>query len=347
MQRKRYSGKTRCACSGFDEEWFEMSVKDDIADILEQNRGSYVSGQELAGRLGCTRGAVWKAVRALQQQGFGITAATNKGYCLDPDSDVLNENGVRKYLDESCKGMQISVYPSVGSTNDVVKELAAKGAPEGTVAVAAQQTGGKGRLGRSFFSPEGTGLYLSILLRPDIEVARAVRITTCAALAVCEAIEKHTSEKPCIKWVNDVYIRGRKVCGILTEASLSMENGGVDYAVLGIGVNVYEPSGGFPEQIRDIAGAVTQHKSADLKNRLAGSIISGFMRFYRDISSGSFREDYSRRLMWKGEDIVAISGREKTRCRLIDVDDECRLVVQLPGGEKKLISSGEISIRKI
>lgn len=283
----------------------------------------------------------------MQQQGFGITAATNKGYCLEPDSDVLNENGVRKYLDESCKGMQISVYPSVGSTNDVVKELAAKGAPEGTVAVAAQQTGGKGRLGRSFFSPEGTGLYLSILLRPDIEVARAVRITTCAALAVCEAIEKHTSEKPCIKWVNDVYIRGRKVCGILTEASLSMESGGVDYAVLGIGVNVYKPDGDFPEEIRDIAGAVTDIRSADLKNRLAGSIISSFMRYYRDISKGSFFKDYSRRLMWKGEQICVISGNNRTSCRLIDVDEECRLKVQLPSGEQRLVSSGEISIRKI
>lgn len=108
-----------------------MSVKDDISAILEQRRGEYVSGQELADRLGCTRGAIWKAVRTLQQQGFGISAVTNKGYCLAPDSDVLSEGGVRKYLD-GCEGMQINVYSSVGSTNDVLKELAAKGAPEGT-----------------------------------------------------------------------------------------------------------------------------------------------------------------------------------------------------------------------
>ena len=323
-----------------------MSVKVDISAILEQRRGEYVSGQELADRLGCTRGAIWKAVRTLQQQGFGISAVTNKGYCLAPDSDVLNENGVRKYLD-GCEGMQINVYSSVGSTNDVLKELAAKGAPEGTTVIAAQQTGGKGRLGRSFFSPQGTGLYLSILLKPDIEVTKAVRITTCAALAVCEAIEKHTDKKPQIKWVNDVYIRGRKVCGILTEASLSMESGGVDYAVLGIGVNVYKPDGDFPEEIRDIAGAVTDIRSADLKNRLAGSIISSFMRYYRDISKGSFFKDYSRRLMWKGEQICVISGNNRTLCRLIDVDEECRLKVQLPSGEQRLVSSGEISIRKI
>lgn len=323
-----------------------MPIKDDIADILEKKRGQYVSGQELADMLGCTRGAVWKAVRALQQQGFGITAVTNKGYCLEENSDVLNESGVRRYLDDACSEMHIEVLDCVGSTNDVIKELAAKGAKEGTAVVAKQQTGGKGRLGRSFYSPEDTGLYLSILLKPKMEITKVVRITTCAALAVCEAIEKATGRSPKIKWVNDVYLGGRKVCGILTEASLSVENGGVDHAVLGVGVNVYEPDGGFPDEIKDVAGAVAGVRSADLKNKLAGGIISSFMRYYKDIAQGGFREDYSRRLMWKGEEIYVISGENKTPCRMIDVDEECRLVTELPGGERRLISSGEISIRK-
>ncbi len=323
-----------------------MSVKESIAQMLEQRRGEYVSGQEIADRLGCTRGAVWKAVRTLQQQGFGITAVTNKGYCLEADCDVLSEQGVRKHLSKECSGCNIKIVDIVDSTNNAVRDLAVKGAGEGLVVAARQQTGGKGRLGRSFYSPEGTGLYLSILLRPKMQVAQAVRITTCAALAVCEAVQAAVGKKPDIKWVNDVYLDGKKICGILTEASISMENGGLEYAVLGIGVNVYEPGGGFPEPIRDVAGAVTQHRTAELKNKLAGGIISSFMRYYADIEKGGFREAYSERLMWKGEEIYIISGENRTPCRIVDVDDECRLEVVLADGEHRLISSGEISIRR-
>lgn len=324
-----------------------MSVKDDIAAMLEQSRGEYISGQELADSLGCTRGAVWKAVRTLQQQGFNISAVTNKGYCLEADCDVLSEQGVKKYLDEQLKdSVRIEVYDCVDSTNNVVRQLAGEGAAEGTVVIAQRQTGGKGRLGRSFFSPSGTGLYLSMLLRPKMQVGQAVRITTCAALAVCEAIEKATGKRCDIKWVNDVYLNGTKICGILTEASLSMESGGLDYAALGIGVNVYEPQGGFPKELKGIAGAVCQRQTAELKNKLAGGIISSFMRYYADIDKGAFRDDYSKRLMWKGEDIFIISGESKTPCRVVDVDDECRLQVVYENGERGLISSGEISIRK-
>ena len=323
-----------------------MSVKDDIAQILEQRRGEFVSGQELADMIGCTRGAVWKAVRALQQQGFGIDAVTNKGYCLEADCDVISSAGVKKYLDKTLSGIRIDVLECVDSTNNVIKDYAAKGEAEGTVVIAKEQSGGKGRLGRSFFSPQGTGLYLSILLRPQMPVSRAVRATTCAALAVCEAIEKATGRTPGIKWVNDVYLDGKKVCGILTEASLSVESGGVDHAVVGIGVNVYEPKGGFPEPIKDIACAVSKTKTADLKNKLAAYIITGFMRYYKDIEKGGFREDYGRRLIWKGERIYLISGGTKTACRINDVDEECRLDVVLENGEHRLISSGEISIRR-
>ena len=323
-----------------------MSVKDDIAALLESSRGEYISGQEIAERLGCTRAAVWKAVRALQQQGFGITAVTNKGYCLEADSDILSEQGVRKYLGGNIGGAYIEVFDSVDSTNTLVRRYADEGAAEGKVVIARRQTAGKGRLGRSFYSPQETGLYLSILLRPKMNAQQAVRITTCAALAVCDAIEKATGKIPAIKWVNDVYLDGRKVCGILTEASLSMESGGLEYAVLGIGVNVYEPQGGFPEEIKGIAGCVSEHRSADLRNKLAAYIINGFMDQYGHICEGGFREDYRRRLMWKGEDIFIISGDNRTPCRLIDVDEECRLEVELENGDRKLISAGEISIRR-
>ena len=323
-----------------------MSVKEKVASILEQNCGKFVSGQELAQQLGCTRGAVWKAIRALQKQGFEITAVTNKGYCMETGGDILTLSGVKKHLSHRCRDMDILVYDCVDSTNDIIKECAKKGEAEGKVVIARQQTGGKGRLGRSFYSPKDTGLYLSILLRPKMQMFRAMRITTCAALAVCDAIESATGRKSDIKWVNDVYLNGAKVCGILTEAAVSVENGGFDYAVLGIGVNVYAPEGGFPDEIADVAGAVADNTVSQLKNKLAAGIISSFMDYYHDIEKGGFRRAYSKRLMWKGEDIYIISREQKTPCRIIDVDDECRLEVEMENGEKRLISSGEISIRR-
>ena len=134
---------------------------------------------------------------------------------------------------------------------------------------AGMQTQGRGRLGRSFFSPSDSGLYMSILLRPDMAAADAVKITTAAAVSVALAVEKVSDQKPDIKWVNDIYINGRKICGILTEASFSMESGGLDCAVLGIGVNTYEPEGGFPEAIRDIAGPIFHERKSDMRNRIA------------------------------------------------------------------------------
>lgn len=321
-----------------------MSVKEDLTSLLEQSRGEFVSGEEIAQRLGCTRGAVWKAVRSLQDRGFSIEAVKNRGYRLASDCDLLTAEGVKKYL-ESGAGADVEVFDCVDSTNNVVRRYASEGAQEGKVVIAQRQTGGKGRLGRSFYSPPQTGLYMSFLLKPDMQVSQAVRITTCAALAVCDAVEQTTGQKPAIKWVNDVYLNGKKICGILTEASLSLENGGVDYAVLGIGVNVYEPEEGFPAEIRDIAGAACANRQADLRNKLAAGIINSFSHYYSDIRSGGFRDEYSRRLMWKGERILMINGSRKTPCILVDVDDECRLEVVLENGEHKLISSGEISIR--
>ena len=323
-----------------------MTIKEKVASILEQNCGEFVSGQELARQLGCTRGAVWKAIKELIKQGFEITAVTNKGYCLETSGDILTLGGVKKYLSDRYRELDIRVFDCVDSTNEIIKEYAKNGESEGKVVIARQQTGGKGRLGRSFFSPKDSGLYLSILLRPQMPMSKAMRITTCAALAVCDAIESATGSKPGIKWVNDVYLNGAKVCGILTEAAVSVENGGFDYAVLGIGVNVYVPQGGFPKEIADVAGAVANDTVPRLKNKLAGRIISSFMDYYHDVEKGGFRRAYSERLMWKGEDIYIIGPQGRTPCRIIDVDDECRLEVEMENGEKRLISSGEISIRR-
>ncbi len=323
-----------------------MTTKEKLLALFESCRGTYISGEELAGRLGCSRAAVWKAVKALRAEGHSISAATNRGYCLDPASDVLSKAGIEKYLGEIRNRIYLDVRRCVGSTNDVLRELAAAGAPEGTVAVAGMQTGGKGRLGRSFFSPDDSGLYMSILLRPDMPALDAVRITTAAAVAVAETVEELSGRRAGIKWVNDVCIGGKKICGILTEASFSLENGGLDYAVVGIGVNVYSPEGGFPEDIRDIAGAVFDGRREDMRCRVAGGIISRFMALYADLGSSEMLNAYRSRLLWTGERIRVISGKGAYPCTMLGVSDSYALLVRDEAGEERTVSSGEISIRR-
>lgn len=321
-----------------------MAVKDELIKLFEQNRGRYLSGAEIAEQLGCTRGAVWKAVKCLQNEGYCISAVTNRGYCLE-SGDVLSAAGIERYLG-SDSGIALTVFKETDSTNDRLRELALQGAPEGTVVIAGMQTGGKGRLGRSFFSPSDTGLYMSILLRPDMTAADAVRITTAAAVAVAEAAEEVSGRKADIKWVNDVYMDGLKICGILTEASFNPESGGLEYAVVGIGINVYEPDGGFPQELKGIAGAVLDEHGEDHRSRMAALVISGFMRYYRELAQNTFLDSYRRRLIWKNEKINLISGNVMTPATLIDVDEGCRLIAELENGERRTVSSGEISIRK-
>lgn len=321
-----------------------LAVKNELIKLFEQNRGRYLSGEEIADSLGCTRGAVWKAVKKLQSEGYDISAVTNRGYRLD-SADMLSAAGIEKYLTDN-SGISLTVYKETDSTNTRLRELATEGAPEGTAVIAGMQTGGKGRLGRKFFSPSDTGLYMSILLRPEMTAADAVRITTAAAVAVADAVEKISGRKADIKWVNDVYIDGRKICGILTEAAFSLENGGLDYAVCGIGINVYEPEGGFPEDIKDIAGAVLDTPADDVRNRLAALVLENFMGYYHQLSENSFLQGYRSRLMWRDEDINLILGGKITPAKLIDTDENCRLLVKYEDGTEDTISSGEISIRK-
>lgn len=323
-----------------------MKTKDKLIKLLEENRGKYLSGAEIADQLGCTRGAVWKAINSLREDGCAISAVTNKGYCLETDSDVLSEDGVRKYLGDELNDIPLQVYKVTDSTNTRLRELANKGAEEKTVVIAGEQTAGKGRLGRSFFSPSDTGLYISILLRPVMSANEALKITTAAAVAVAEAIEALSDKKPEIKWVNDVYIDGRKICGILTEAAFSMENGGLEYAVSGIGINVYQPEGGFPDEIKDIAGAVFDRREGDLRNRLAAELIKRFMKYYHELDEHTYMEGYRKRLMWRNEKINIISPKETIPATMIDVDNECRLIARFEDSTEHTISTGEISIRK-
>lgn len=252
----------------------------------------------------------------------------------------LDENEIRSIA--RC-GFDIHVSDSVDSTNNVLKRLAAEGTPSGYMLFAREQTAGRGRLGRSFFSPE-CGIYVSLLLRPLTPPERTLFFTTSAAVAVCRAIERETDLKAQIKWVNDVYIGSRKVCGILTEASVA--NGVTDWAVIGIGVNVTPPKGGFPPEISDRACALYEAgKCPDgAINRLAAAIAEELEKVLSEQHSVT-AEEYRRRSMVVGMEVTAIDGGHERKCKVLDIDSEAALLVEYDDGTNGKLYSGEVSIK--
>ncbi len=323
-----------------------MAIKDNVLNLFEANRGTYYSGEEIAQNLGVSRAAVWKAVNTLRNEGYSIHAVNNKGYCLSLNTDILSPQGICKYLDRNRQKPDIHVLQTTESTNAIVREKANLGYPDGYTVISNQQTAGRGRCGRSFFSPSETGAYLSMLLRPkNCTASSAVRITTMAAVAMCEAIEAVSSEKPQIKWVNDIFIHGKKVCGILTEGSFSLESGLLEYAVLGVGINIYRPAGGFPAPLEDIAGSIFDSQKDDMKNRLVAAFINHFMHYYNSPHPSAYTQKYRQYSLVIGKEISVFSPSGERKAFAEDIDDECRLKVRYSGGETAYLSHGEIKIQ--
>lgn len=322
-----------------------MSVKERLLPLLTDRGEDYLSGEDAAKLLGVSRNAVWKAVSALKEEGYNIEAVTNRGYRLKDSGDVLSSAEIEKNLTFLKRRLNIEVKKTVTSTNALLKEKAAAGAPEGTVLIALSQTAGRGRFTRKFFSPSDSGIYMSILLRPRISAENAALITTAAAVAVAEAAEKLSGGKTAIKWVNDVLIDGKKICGILTEASLNIESGELDYAVLGIGLNVYEPENGFPDEIKNIAGAILKERGSGNKSRLAAAVLESFFKYYKDISERRYLKAYRERCIVLGKQISVMSQDGSRSAYALDIDENCRLRVKYPDGKEELLSSGEVSIK--
>ena len=322
-----------------------METKDKLLALLQSRQGEFVSGEEIAEALTLSRTAVWKAANALRASGYRIDAVRNRGYRLDAGTDILSQSRIEALLGSDGSGLTLEVLSCVDSTNSRLREKANAGIPEGYAILAGQQTGGRGRLGRRFYSPPDTGLYLSLLLRPThLLPSEAVGITTMAAVAACRAIEEVSSRQAKIKWVNDIYLDGKKVCGILTEASIGLESGSLDYAVVGVGFNVFLPEGGFPQEISQIAGAILPQPQEDARNRLAAAFLKQFLAIYRSGGTG-YAEEYRRRSLVIGKPIQVLSPAGARSAVALDVDNSCRLIVRYDDGSVASLSSAEISIR--
>ncbi|MEE1456506.1 MAG: biotin--[acetyl-CoA-carboxylase] ligase [Oscillospiraceae bacterium] len=323
-----------------------MTTKEKLLALLEDSKGTFFSGEEIARTLQVSRAAVWKAVSALREDGYTIDAATNKGYRLSPDSDILSPQGIRRFLKPEYRDLDLTVLPTAPSTNALVREKANQGCPEGCVIVACEQTDGRGRYGRQFFSPVDSGVYLSLLLRPTAySPQQATCLTAAAAAAMCQAIEAVTGQQPGIKWVNDIFLHGKKVCGILTEAAVGLETGTLNYMVLGAGVNLYPPVKGFPEEIQPIAGSVLERSCPEAKNRLVGEFLNRFWYFYTHPECRAYLEDYRARSLAIGQNVTVLSAGKAVSAYAYGIDDDFRLLVRYDSGKTEALSYGEIRIQ--
>ncbi|MFV0503436.1 MAG: biotin--[acetyl-CoA-carboxylase] ligase [Lachnospirales bacterium] len=320
-----------------------MSTKKLVLEILEKNRNKNISGEYIGQQLNLSRNSVWRSINTLRKEGYRIEGATNKGYKLMAENDIISLEGISPFLANQ-NSSDIWVYKTIESTNKEAKLMAINNAPHGRVIISDEQTMGKGRFGRDFFSPSNSGIYMSFILRPDNMNVNPTAITAYAAVKVCQVIENLCNLKPSIKWVNDIFLRGKKICGILTEAITDCESNSVSAIILGIGINVFTKKEEFPEEIKEKSSSLyLDGTMAITRNQIIGEIINSILG--EDIPQQAFIfEEYKKRLFILNQDITVIQGKNEFIAKALDVNKHGHLVVQIPEGEIKEILSGEIRI---
>jgi BirA family biotin operon repressor/biotin-[acetyl-CoA-carboxylase] ligase len=323
-----------------------MKRKDTLYAILLEHAGTYYSGEALAAQLGISRAAVWKAVQTLRtESNVPILSHAKLGYCIPADADLLTEAAVQKQLHTKHLGRNLKKFTTVDSTNTVCKQLAAEGAAHGTVVAADGQSAGRGRMGRVFCSPIHTGLYFSVILREDLSMPTAQQVTCCAAVAVAEAIEALYDLPAQIKWVNDIYYQGKKLCGILTEAAWNCEAGQMDYMVVGIGINIRKTECNLPPELHNMvssleeSGCVAVHRSdllAEILNRLEAQLAV--------LPQHGFLEAYRQRSCLTGQRVTAWQGTQQRTGVVTGIADDGALLLQTETGETIALQSGEVTL---
>ncbi len=259
--------------------------------------------------------------------------------------DIISVSAIKEHLPRFlAEKLNIAVEKQVDSTNKIVKQVGADGGEEGYLLIAESQTQGRGRLGRSFFSPDGTGVYMSLLLRPHISPENATLITTAAAVSVCVALERLGVKNPQIKWVNDIFVNSKKVCGILSEGSFS-QNGNMDFAVLGVGANIYSPDNDFPQELKDIAGGIFSEKQENIRNMFIAFFLESFWDFYKNLLSRSYISEYEKRCFVIGREVEFTLDGNSKKAVAIGIDENCGLRVELSDGKQVVLSSGEVSLK--
>jgi BirA family biotin operon repressor/biotin-[acetyl-CoA-carboxylase] ligase len=321
-------------------------LKKEILKMLKDNRSGFVSGQQISEQLGVSRTAIWKYINQIKEDGYEIESTSKKGYRIVSAPDLLTYEEVELYLNTSFIGRNIIHFDTIDSTNSKAKQLA-DSLEDGTILISEEQTSGRGRLGRSWVSPKYKGVWMSIVLKPDLNPMEAVKLTQVAAAAVVLG-SRALGIETLVKWPNDIVINHKKTCGILTEMSAELTR--INYVVVGIGINVNIDETDFPEDIKEIATSLKVETGSSInRQKLVGSILNNFEVLYKRfvheddmVSSLKICRDNSALI---GNCINVIKRDGSLEARALDIDEEGRLLVEYPDGTKEFILSGEVSIR--
>lgn len=322
-------------------------MKEKILKLLKDNKNQFISGQLISERLKVSRTAIWKYINLLKEEGYEIESVSRKGYMLLSTPDILNYDEISEYLKTNYIGREIFYFDSIDSTNTKAKELSYNIRTEGAVVISEEQTKGRGRLGRSWSSPNKKGIWMSIILKPQIEPQDAAKVTQVAAAAVWSAIDK-IGLKTQIKWPNDIVFNGKKICGILTEMSGELNR--LNYLVVGIGINTNTSLHELPEEIENKATSLKIETDKDIdRKQLVALILNYFEELYNELienkNISSSIKICKKNSALIGKDVrLILKGKEK-EVRAIDINEEGELIVQDKDGNISKVVSGEVSVR--
>ncbi len=313
-----------------------LSLKSKILCYLEVNKDSFVSGESLANEFSVSRNAVWKAINSLKTDGYKIESVTNKGYRLCKECDIISKEGILQNLKHY---IEIFAFEEVDSTNNAAKLQLAGGLKCPALFVARKQTNGRGRRGRQFDSPADTGIYMSLCIKTNITLDNAGFITTAACVAVLKAIKSLTNQDAKIKWVNDIYLNNKKIVGILTEAVSDLESNSIENIIVGIGINTDKRS--FPDELKEIAGYLD---TGDIsKNQLIAKVSDTFFEILEQ--PGDYLDYYRENSLVLGKKIICYENNECYEATALDINDKGELIILSDNNQKKVLNSGEITIR--
>lgn len=321
-------------------------MKEKILEVLKNNK-DFISGEKLSKEFGISRAAIWKHINSIKEEGYEIESVSKRGYRLKESPDLLTYGEIKSQLTTEFIGRNFVHYHSIGSTNTEAKKLAAEGAVEGTIIVSEEQISGKGRLGRNWVSPKSTGIWTSIILRPDISPFMASKLTLLGAAAVATALEEMDINAH-IKWPNDIVLNKKKACGILTEMSGEIER--INYIVMGIGINVNAED--FPEEIKEVATSLKIEKGESIDRKiLLSKLLNNFEILYKEfVDENKFNKVIDickRKSILLGSSVNIINGNKITRAKAIDIDEDGELVVEYEDKTIGKVISGEVSVRGI
>ncbi len=366
-----------------------MTTKEKVLQLLVQAKGQAVSGEVIAAECGVSRAAIWKAVKALRETGTSIEGTTNGGYVLADDdvftTELFSETFSNRFPELS--DCHIECFKEIDSTNTYAKrllaecgnlrdsngQLTASGQKyHKAVIVAESQTAGRGRLGRTFVSPEKTGIYISVIYAPKGGITNPARLTASAAVAICRAIKNVLAElpkgctiEPQIKWINDIFVDGKKVCGILAEGVANFESGMIEAAVVGMGINIKKNKTAFEGELADVVGALEEAVAGTQtspeaqapsisRTQVAAEIAGQVLKIFEEDASSpaahkTIIKEYREASFLLGQELTVypLIGDKKSSYKAMatDIDENAGLIVTLKDGSQRTLSSGEVTLK--